>query len=262
MGLRLDDFGGATALTKSGNGTWVLANAGNTRTGVTTINNGILSGSKLANGGVASSIGASTNAAANLLMTAENATFTAGNLGSLLSLVQPATSISLATVAPTLKYTGTGDSTDRTIKFTISSNDRAAVIDASGTGALNFTNANFTTNSTTSFSGVNKRLVLVLTGGNSADYTLANTISGIITDNGIEPTSIVKTGLGTWVLAGNNTYGSANTQGFGTTVNQGTLVLSGSPTGTVKTTVNAGGTLKLDYSTNNTSKLADTVGIL
>ncbi|MCE9609011.1 MAG: autotransporter-associated beta strand repeat-containing protein [Chthoniobacter sp.] len=253
MGLRLDDLGGLTSLTKSDKGTWALANAGNTYTGVTTINAGILSVGKLANGGVASSIGASTNADTNLVFNAENAG-NAGVLGTLLATVQPSTPIALATVAPTLKYTGSGDSTDRRFRFTIANDQKTAVIDASGSGALVFTNATGPT-----FSTANKKLTLVLT-GTSADN---NTIQTVLADNGTSQLSIVKTGTGTWILSGNNTYGTAATVGdFGTTVNQGTLVLSGSPTGTVKTTVNADGTLKLDYSTNNTSKLADATGIL
>ena len=61
------DNGGATSLTKSGPGTWVLTGT-NSYTGVTAIAGGVLSISSLANGGVASSIGASTSAAGNLVL--------------------------------------------------------------------------------------------------------------------------------------------------------------------------------------------------
>src|SRR5690606_32965485 len=85
-----DNGTGATALTKTGDGTWVLTNTDNDYTGVTTISGGVLAVDKLSDGGVASSLGASTADAANLVI---------GNNS-------------------TLRYTGTGDTTDRL--FTLS----------------------------------------------------------------------------------------------------------------------------------------------
>src|SRR5690606_31128630 len=76
---------GLTALTKSGNGTWILTNPDSSYTGVTTIDGGVLGVDKLSNGGVASSLGASSVAAANLVI---------GN-------------------GATLRYTGAGDTTNR-----------------------------------------------------------------------------------------------------------------------------------------------------
>src|SRR5207244_2890663 len=92
-------------LTKGGNGTWTLSGA-NTYTGVTTITAGTLSVSSLANGGSSSSIGASTNAATNLVL----------NGG-------------------TLQYTAGAVSTDRLFSVGTS----GGTLDASGTGAVNFT---------------------------------------------------------------------------------------------------------------------------
>src|SRR5581483_11966108 len=58
---------------------------------------------------------------------------------------------------------------------------------------------------------------LVLAGANTAN----NTVSGNISDNGSEATSITKNGGGTWALTNLNSYSGA------TTVNAGTLELSG-----------------------------------
>jgi autotransporter-associated beta strand protein len=72
-------------------------------------------------------------------------------------------------------------------------------------------------------------------GGNNNDATFSGRIV-----NGLGTTAIVKTGTGTWTLAGTNTYSG------GTTINGGTLLVKnagGSATGSGSVTVNAGGTL-------------------
>ena len=60
--------GGALSLVKTGNGTFTLSGSASSYTGSTTVSGGILSVSTLANGGANSSIGASSNAAANLVL--------------------------------------------------------------------------------------------------------------------------------------------------------------------------------------------------
>lgn len=120
-------------VTKVGTGTQILSGA-NSYTGPTRISGGILSVPLLANGGIASGIGASTNAAANLVLD-----------------------------GGTLQYTGTGASTDR--RFTLTTNGGG--IDASGSGALNFTST-----AAIAFSGAGPR-ALTLTGSNTAANTLA-----------------------------------------------------------------------------------------
>ena len=97
-----------------------------------------------------------------------------------------------------------------------------ATIDASGSGALVLTSA-----LTATGSGAK---TLTLAGSNAMN----NTIGGAIV-NSASATSLSKTGTGKWVLGGTNTFTGATSV--------------------------AGGTLMLDYSTNNTSKLAD-LGIL
>src|SRR5690606_32108123 len=53
---------GVTSFTKLGAGTWILTNPNSSYTGITTISGGVLGVDKLANGGLASSLGASTAA--------------------------------------------------------------------------------------------------------------------------------------------------------------------------------------------------------
>jgi fibronectin-binding autotransporter adhesin len=126
---------GAKGLAKNGAGRLSLSNS-NTYTGVTNINSGVLSVSKLTNGGISSGIGASTNGAANLV-------FNGG----------------------TLQYTGAGDSSNRSFTLTT----LGGTIDASGSGAISFTAG------TTLTSGTGNK-VLTLTGSSVANNTLATAI--------------------------------------------------------------------------------------
>jgi fibronectin-binding autotransporter adhesin len=180
---------GLLSLQKNDAGTWVLGDA-NTYTGSTTINAGTLQVSSLANGGSASSLGASSNAAGSLILN--------GGM---------------------LRYTGAAASTDR--GFTLSA---SSSIDASGTGAINFTNT-----ATPAYGAANTARGLTLTGTNTGNNTLAATLA----NNGTGVNTLTKSGIGTWVLSGNNSF-----------------------TGT--TTLTGGGTLVLDFSSQNSSKLSDT----
>ncbi len=108
--------------------------------------------------------------------------------------------------AVTLAYTGAGETTNHALD--LQGTTGTVTIDTSGaTGPLVITG-----NVTASGAG-SKTLTLV--GGNNDD------IQGIISDNSVaNTTSLVKTGGGTWILSGANTYSG------GTTIRNGTLTVS------------------------------------
>lgn len=133
-----DNGGGLTSVSKTGAGTWILENANSTYTGVTTISGGVLGVEYLTDGLQASSIGASSSAAANLVI---------GN-------------------GATLRYTGAGDTTDRLFTLSLGT----SVIESSGTGAIEFTNTG-----SAAYAGNGNR-TLGLGGTNTDDNTMGGTI--------------------------------------------------------------------------------------
>jgi fibronectin-binding autotransporter adhesin len=190
---------GSGAVRKIGSGTLTLGDA-NTYTGATTIGEGVLSVGTVADGGTASSIGQSSNAASNLVID-----------------------------GGTLRYIGAGANTDRL--FTVGAS--GATIDASGSGALNFTNPG-----ALALGGSGLARTLTLTG----TQTTANTLAAIIADNGSGATALAKTGPGTWLLGGPNTFTGQ------TVVSGGTLAL-GHSLALQNSTLNynnQGGTLSFD----------------
>ena len=176
---------GANGFTKAGTGRLVFQNA-NTYTGATSITGGTLSVSSILNGGVASNLGQSSNAAANLVL----------NGGTLL-------------------YTGAGNTTDRL--FTLGTN-AGSVINASGTGALVFANTG-----AVAMSAGGAR-ILTLTGTNTADNTInasigdGSTGATLVTKTGTGTfvlggnsayTGTTTITQGTLTLANSNALGSA-----------------------------------------------------
>jgi autotransporter-associated beta strand protein len=171
-------------LTKAGNGTLSLANTANTITGVVSATGGVLEVTKMADAGQSSSIGTFATVAGN---------FTLNN-------------------STTLRYIGSGDSTDRVARFG-SAGGGTVTFDASGSGALNFTStvafAGSTNNDTTK--------TLNLIGSNTDNNTLAIQVTNLSSGTGVMAVS--KNGAGTWVLTNtNNTYSGA------TTVTAGSLI--------------------------------------
>jgi len=172
-----DGAGAVISLTKADAGKWILS-GNNTYTGTTTINGGVLEVTTLANGGVASGIGQSTSAAANLVF----------NNGA-------------------LRYVGSVNaSTDRA--FTIAAGaGTAGTIEASGTGS-----ATLTWSGAPSYTTANQARTINLGGSNTGD----NTFSAVIANNGSGVVTLNKSGAGTWVLTANNTYTGVTTINAGT----------------------------------------------
>lgn len=134
----------------------------------------------------------------------------------------------------TLRYTGAATSTNRNFQIGTTVDGATGTLDASGTGAVAFTNI-----SKIVYGNNNQARNLVLTGTNTSDNSLAN----IIANNGTGVATVTKNGTGTWVLTGANLY-TGNT-----TINSGLLKVAnttGSATGTGAVTVGDGiGTARL-----------------
>ena len=208
-------LGGTGGLTKTTAGTVTLTRA-NTYTGVTTVNAGTLGVSSLAIGGVASNIGASTNAAGNLV------------LG-----------------GGTLQYTGASAATDRNYTLSAGTTSSIGVSNAASNLAISGASAATT--------GALVKLgdgTLTLTGANaSTGTTTIRTGTLQVGDGGT--TGTLGTGAvvnqGRLVLNRSNALSFGNVvSGFGELVQQGagTATLTGASTYTGATTVNAG-TLQL-----------------
>lgn len=197
----------------------------NTYVGKTTINQDILEVQKLANTGLASSLGA-------------------GNFDASTSIIDLAAGVGSSagsTVTATLRYTGATDSvTNRVVNIAASGTVTNTtfvngIIENTGTGTVKFTTA-FTT------TGTNTALrTLTLSGTNTGDNAIAG-MGNATTAPTAPGVKLAKLGTGTWILTGPSTYSG------GTTVTAGTLLvgnstMTGSATGTGAVAVSTGATL-------------------
>lgn len=198
---------------KSGTNTLFLTGT-STFAGGVNVANGILSVTEILNGGVASSLGASTNAATNLNLNGGR-----------------------------LRYTGEGNTTNRLFQLAGSS-----TIDSSGTGALIFSNTG--TNGTGT--GTANARTLTLTGYNKGENTIAGVLVNSGASPSL--TSVTKFGSGKWILSGANTFtGDLRVNGGNLTLDYGvsdalstgnvfthlgTLEFKGKSTGVTTETVN------------------------
>jgi fibronectin-binding autotransporter adhesin len=160
------------------------------------------------NFGTANPLGISTNAASNLIID-----------------------------GGTLQYVGGTGSTDRLFQVGTTTVGAIGSVDASGSGPLTFTNAGALTYGTTG-----QTRTLNLTGTNTG----ANTLTPAIGNNGAGSVGLTKNGVGSWTLAGANTYSGPTIVNAGTLSTGATNTLS--PNSAV--TVN-GGTLNIASGFNN-----------
>jgi len=169
----------------------------------------VLSGSNTFNGAV-EMIGSNWSGLAAALTVSVERIGSIGDTWSNLGAPQDATNgILHMSTAIALRYTGTGEPTDRVVNMAAAGQ---AIIENNGTGPLTFTNSG-----TTTVSGAS---TLVLKGS----YTGTNSIAGFNVTNA---SSITKDGAGTWVLTGTSYHTG------GLRVNSGTLLLDMALSGTI-----------------------------
>ena len=230
---------GTGNLTKNGVGTWLLNQPASTYTGVTTINAGILEVSKLALGGQPSSIGASTNAATNLLLV------TGG----------------------TLEWVGSAnDTTDRVFTLgTATAGSQIGVINASS--ASNF--VTFSSTTAVAIGGTSTAATFTLS-GTGGTATTPNIFDLPYNNNGTGVSTFTKSGTGAWQLNGvcnytgvtsilGGTLDVTNLQNGGTPSNIGAAAVLGT------NLVINGGTLRFVGSggvNNSTSDLFQVGGVV
>jgi fibronectin-binding autotransporter adhesin len=213
---------GALSIVKNGSATLTFSNAANSYTGSTTINAGTLSVTTLANGGSASSIGASTNVATNLVFGGGTLSYTGGSVSTDRSFTvnSPGGTIGVASAGTTLTFSGLPTGSGTLTKI--------------GPGALVFSSPFNTDN----FTGT-----LAIDSGNGT-FSL-----GGLTGNG----PLTQSGSGTLAVTGSTTLGFG---GFGgnIVVNGGAVAISGQVSGFGGGLTKSGsGLLSLTNATNSYS---------
>jgi fibronectin-binding autotransporter adhesin len=250
-----NNLGGTTSLTMAGSGTNTLTGGANTYTGVTTITGGgVLQVGTLANGGLASDIGAATSNATNLVFNGGTLQYTGtgANIDRLFSLgtgggiidnegsgtlvLNNTGLIGLSSSGPrnlTLRGIGTAD----TFAGVLGDGGGPTTLTKNDTGIWILTGTNTYSGGTTLVGGE----LIVGTGGSGGTLGLGPvnnatgidinrggtlTIPGVISGAGV----LTNDGSGTTILANNNTYSGI------TEINHGTLQLgNGGTAGSLNT---------------------------
>ncbi len=195
----IQNGGAVLNVTKEGTGVQYFT-GDNSYTGVTQINRGTLAVFKLADGGVSSGIGASSNAASNLILSGGTLQYTGSNA-----------TVTVATQTPSV-------ATDRLFTLTASGGG----IDSSGNyggsvlGAVqNNATLVFSNTGAVEFSAANINPILTLTGNSTGDNQFNPLLSN---PAGTGTLRLTKAGGGLWVLTNaSNSYTGA------TTINGGAL---------------------------------------
>ncbi len=232
---------GSGSLSQNGAGTLVLA-ADNTYAGVTNINAGVL---QIGNGGTVGSLGAGgVIDNGSLIFNRSDALAFSSVISGSGAVAQSGSGTLVLSAANT--YSGTTTINAGTLSIASNANLGAVATSAplNINGGTLLTSATFTMDN----AGNNKRGIIIGGGGATISNNSATqlTVTGVVSGTG----SLTKTGIGTTLLSGANTYSGD------TIVRNGALVISGAPTGSGALTV-TGGTLRLDYTTNNVTKIAD-----
>lgn len=263
--------GGTLGLTKTGPGKLTLSNPANTYTNITTISGGMLSVSNLANGGVASSIGAAAKAPAYLVFGAGNGIlqYTGTNITidrsytltatyiSTIEITDPDTTLTISgastAVAGNLTKTGSGTlvlsganlhtGTTRVKAGTL----RYGVNNALATGpvTVNRTNAVLDMGSYTDSVGLVTLTAGAITGTGGSrltstvnPFTMNNDSDVMVSANLAGAVGLTKSGSGILTLSGtNNTYSGT------TRISNGTLRVNGSLRGAGQIIATNSGTL-------------------
>ncbi|RFC52712.1 MAG: Peptidoglycan/xylan/chitin deacetylase, PgdA/CDA1 family [Verrucomicrobia bacterium] len=133
-----------------------------------------------------------------------------------------------------LIYTGTGESTDRVIN--LAGRNDTVTFDQSGTGPLKFT-------SPILISGYGADKTIALKGDTAGNGELAGNLTDPHDRTGKARTSLTKSGNGTWILSGANTFTGP------TKLTQGTLAITNAQGLNAETEVDIteGATLQLDF---------------
>jgi autotransporter-associated beta strand protein len=160
----------------------------------------------------------------------------ASSLGAPTTVANGTIQFGTTTLAGSLTYVGTGETTDRVIN--LNGTTAGGIITQSGASGL----LKFTSNLTATGAGAKTLTLQGSTGGTGE-------LAGVIPDSSTPTTGVIKAGSGTWTLSGLSTYTGA------TAINQGTLVINsltpvgGAASSLGKPTTVATGTINLGSGT-------------